>query len=399
MELIVSSKKKLLNKYGSNSFLIIEKSLNRLIDALKNDNIDALLIYIDDRESLRRYRLLPVDPENPEKIKKLLDAIHKRIEASYRTIVEYFLLIGGDDILPFYRVPNPVYSPNGDTDKEIYSDSPYASTDDEFLVPERAIGRIPDSGSNNPQFLLGQIENIINCHFHIQKSGGNFGYSAEAWTEASKDVYQAMSGNQQLTYSPPATASNLSNNLLNQKKLLYFNLHGNPKTASWYGQSKERSNLTVAFNANQLDVIDVEQAIVFCEACYGAYIFGKEVNASIPLKFMEQNAECFIGSTMIAYGSDVPPISAADVLAKYFFQYVKEGFPYGLAFLNAKQDYAKKMIRLGLFHVDEVDAKTLLEFVLYGDPSLSWTKQESELELIETKIVNGVTITYYKRLA
>jgi hypothetical protein len=397
MELIISSKKKLLDKYGSNNFLMIETALHKLIDALKNDGIDSLLIYIDDRDSLSRYRLQPVDPENPEKIKELLDNVQKGIEVSYRTTIEYFLLIGGDDIVPFYRIPNPVYGPNGDSDKEIYSDNPYASTDDEFLVPERAIGRIPDSNSNDPQFLLDQIENIINCHSHNQKSGGNFGYSAEVWQEASKDVYQAMGSNQQLTYSPPTIASNLSKKLLNQKKLLYFNLHGSPNTASWYGQPNGRSTLTVAFNANQLDVIDVEKAIVFCEACYGAHIFGKEVDASIPLKFLEQNAECFVGSTMIAYGSIVPPISAADVLAKYFFQYVKEGLPYGMAFLNAKQDYAKKMIRLGLFHVDEVDAKTLLEFVLFGDPSLSWAKKKSELELIETRIVNGVTIRYFRR--
>lgn len=398
MELIISSKKKLLYKYGSNNFLIIEKALHKLIGALKIDDIDSLLIYVDDGDSLRRYRLQPVDPENPEKIKELLDKVHKKIEASHRAPIEYFLLIGGDNIVPFYRVPNPVYGPNGDSDKEIYSDSPYASTDDDFLVPERAIGRIPDSNSNDPQFLLGQIENIINCHSHNQKSGGNFGYSAEVWKEASKDVYQAMGSNQQLTYSPPTIASNLSNNLLNQKKLLYFNLHGSPNTASWYGQSNGRSTLTVAFNVNQLDVIDVKKAIVFCEACYGAHIFGKGVNTSMPLKFMEQNAECFVGSTMIAYGSDVPPISAADVLAKYFFQYVKEGIPYGLAFLNAKQDYAKKMIRLGLFHVDEVDAKTLLEFVLYGDPSLSWAKKESETTVVETRTVNRVTVTYYRRV-
>ncbi|MFX0139375.1 MAG: C25 family cysteine peptidase [Candidatus Hodarchaeota archaeon] len=396
MELIISSKKKLIDKYGFDNFWIIDTTLHKLMSALKNDGLDSELVYIDDRYSLSPFRLQPVDPENPEKIKKLLDNIQERIESYYSTI-EYFLLIGGDDIVPFYRVPNPVYDPNGDPDKEIYSDSPYASTDDEFLVPERAIGRIPDSNSNDPQFLVSQIENIINSHTGNHKSGGNFGYSAEVWKEASKDVYQAMGRNQRLTYSPPTIARTLQKNLINQKKLLYFNLHGNDKTASWYGQPRGRSTLTVAFTANQLETIDVEQAIVFSEACYGAHILGKGLDTSIPLKFLEQKAECFVGSTMIAYGSLVPPISAADVLAKYFFQYVKDGLPYGIAFLNAKKDYAKKMIRLGLFHVDEVDAKTLLEFVLYGDPSLTWEKKESELEVVETRISNGVTITYYRR--
>ena len=123
MELIISSKKKLLNKYGSNNFLMIEKALHKLRDTLKNDDIDSLLIYIDDGDSLSRYRLQPVDPEKPEQIKELLDILHKTIEASYHTTIEYFLLIGGDDIVPFYRVSNPIYGPNGDPDKEIYSDN------------------------------------------------------------------------------------------------------------------------------------------------------------------------------------------------------------------------------------------------------------------------------------
>jgi len=396
MELLISSKRNLIAKYGYANFWKIDTTLNKLMEALKSDGLDAELIYVDDRYSLNSYRLQPVDSDNPGEIKQLLDEMQNRIER-YNSTIEYFLLIGGDDIVPFHRIPNPVYEPNGDTDREIYSDSPYASTDDEYLVPERALGRIPDSNSKDPQFLLDQIENIIDSHTQNQKSGGNFGYSAEVWKEASKDVYQAMGRNQRLTYSPPAVARKLRKNLLNQKKLLYFNLHGNENTASWYGQPRGRSTLTVAFNAKQLDTIDIEKVIVLSEACYGAHIFGKDFDTSIPLKFLEQKAECFVGSTMISYGSLVPPISAADVLAKYFFQYVKDGVPYGVAFLNAKKDYAKKMIRLGLFHVDEVDAKTLLEFVLYGDPSLTWEKKESELELVETRIINGRTIRYYRR--
>ena len=396
MELIISSKKNLRNKYGYQDFIDIDNSLKKLQNALTKDGLDSTLVYVDDFSSLRTFGLSPVNPKNPNEIKELIDVIQKKSNM-YGEAVDYFLIIGADDIIPFFRIPNPVYDPKSDFDKNILSDSPYASTDDEYIVPERALGRIPDSNSNDPEFLLGQIENIIDSHTKNQKYSGNFGYSAEVWKEASKDVYEAMGRNQRLTYAPPAVARKLRKTLLNQKKLLYFNLHGNNNTASWYGQQKGRSTLTEALNVNQLNTIDVKQAIVFSEACYGAHIFGKKPDTSIPLKFLEQNVNCFVGSTMIAYGSLAPPISAADVLAKYFFQYIKKGVPYGVALLNAKKDYAKKMIRLGLFHVDEVDAKTLLEFILYGDPSLTWEKKESETELIETRIIDGATFRYYRR--
>lgn len=384
MELIISSKKSLIAKYGYNNFRNVNYQLSQLQDAMKNDNLDSELIYVDDRRSLQPFSLRPVKPESPDDIKKLIDNLQKSLEDDGKTL-DFVLIIGGDDIIPFHRVTNPVYGPEGDPDREIYSDNPYASTDDEYLVPERALGRIPDSTSKNIRFLLNLIQNVIESHKKSNSYKGNFGYSAEVWKDASKDVYQAMGRNQRLIFSPPTVAGTLRNSLLNNKKLLYFNLHGAEKTASWYGQAKRSSNLTTAFNANQLDTTDVEQSVLFCEACYGAHIFGKEPEMSIPLKFLDQKADCFVGSTMIAYGALVPPISAADVLAKYFFQYVQEGLPYGVALLNAKNDYAKKMIRLGLFHVDEVDAKTLLEFVLYGDPSLTWENIENKAQFGKSK--------------
>ena len=397
MELIISSKKKLIDKYGYQNFMMIDFTLFRLQDVLRRDALDSAIVYIDDSTTLRPFGLLPVNSHKADEIKKLLDNIQTRSETN-GAIIDYFVIIGGDDIIPFYRIPNPIYDPDGDYDEVVYSDSPYASTDEEYLVPERALGRIPDGNTNNPMFLLNCLESIINCHNKKHNSSGDFGYSAEVWKKASQDVYQAMGDEtSRLNYSPPNVTHTLRKGLLNKKKLLYFNLHGSDETVSWYGQPTGQNYLIEAFNANYLNDIDVEQAIVFCEACYGAHIFGKDPNTSLPLKFLEKKVDCFVGSTMIAFGSLVPPISAADVLAKYFFQYVKDGLPYGIAFLNAKQDYAKKMIRLGLFHVDEVDAKTLLEFVLYGDPSLTFEEQKSEPQIIKTEIINGAIVTHYRR--
>jgi len=78
----------------------------------------------------------------------------------------------------------------------------------------------------------------------------------------------------------------------------------------------------------------------------------------------------FVGSTAIAYGPPHPPSREADLLGKYFFQYVEKCIPFGDALKNAKIDFAKKMVRTQGF-LDDDDKKTLLEFQLYGDPSLT----------------------------
>jgi hypothetical protein len=54
---------------------------------------------------------------------------------------------------------------------------------------------------------------------------------------------------------------------------------------------------------------------------------------------------------------------------KYFFEYLQQGHTLGASLRNAKLDFARKSLRRRGF-LDDDDAKTLLQFVLYGDPTL-----------------------------
>jgi hypothetical protein len=55
----------------------------------------------------------------------------------------------------------------------------------------------------------------------------------------------------------------------------------------------------------------------------------------------------------------------ADVLAKYFFDFVKRNYDVGTAFQMAKQRYVGTERPF-----NREDVKTMLEFLLYGDPSV-----------------------------
>ena len=81
-----------------------------------------------------------------------------------------------------------------------------------------------------------------------------------------------------------------------------------------------------------------------------------------------------VSSTCIAYGAVATPLVAADLLGNYFWQQMKSGRTAGEALMIAKIDMAREMIkRQG--YLDAEDQKTLLSFVLYGDPLATLNNQ------------------------
>jgi hypothetical protein len=106
---------------------------------------------------------------------------------------------------------------------------------------------------------------------------------------------------------------------------------------------------------------------VFSEACYGLHIYGRDVDQAISLKFLEKGSLAVVGSTCMAYGSIDAPLVAADLLGHAFWKFFQDGLPAGEALRQAKIHLAKVMNdRQG--YLDGEDQKTIISFVLYGDP-------------------------------
>lgn len=354
--LIISSKGQLIDKYGEDSFNQIEQKINDYMQALNNVGFEGHLIYVDDEISLSRYELDPVDAKDAARIKELIDELDKKLVPST------FLILGGHSIIPFHIIDNPC---GNDGDPQVYSDNPYASRDEDILIPERALGRLPDDSSNNAAFLISLLETNTSRIKRANKS--SFGLSAKVWKEASEHVYDTIKYGQTLKLSPPVLNNNLKIDWINDKGYFYFNLHGSEETQNWYGQ--EGSRYPVAFSPENLANANVENAVICTEACYGANIIDKSVDEAISLKFLEKKAACFVGSTKIAYGPSSPPSTDADLMVLKFYKRIKEGLTFGEAFLRAKHDFADETIRMN-GHLDEVGKKTLLEFVMFADPSL-----------------------------
>jgi tetratricopeptide (TPR) repeat protein len=400
LELIVTSKFRLAEKYGPEGFMGIEERLSELERATKD--LEVKRVYVDERSTLDG--LEPVDPTDPWAIRALIDEIDKRLQAEGRE-AKFLLLVGGDDIIPFCRLPNP----SDDGELEVWTDNPYASRDNNFLLPQRAVGRIPDGkkadillslldvaieGHREKGRLTGMVTGLIRG---LRRGPSSLGLSAEIWHEASRAVFEAIGNSKGLEISPPFTDQEFLERHTQVPPLAYFNLHGVKEASYWYGHSSsgEEVNFPIALTPLNLAWAEVSGAVVYSEACYGAHLREGSADSSIPLAFLAKGAKAMIGSTGMAYGSLTPPLSSADLLGRNLWLGLKRGFAIGEALLRAKLGLVEEMAERQGF-LDGEDQKTILSFVLYGDPSLkvpvvaSRSKQPSGAEISCPSVVCGI---------
>ena len=394
---VMSSKQQLEKNYGPNTTGVINDLLVNLVGLIQNlPEWDAMLFYPDDPEQLASLGIKPVMSTDPWQVKLSLadldHALSRRGE-----MIGTLLIVGGPEIIPFHHLPNPTY----DNDLDVPSDNPYACIDENYFIAQWPVGRLPGETGPDAGLLLEQIRGLtyqyqkrvkfsksvmtnvaswINWVLHLFNNLGSnlnshkphLGYSAEIWKRASAEVYKTVGDAKDLQLSPPlhATTFDLQDN--QKLRLAYFNLHGVKDGPHWYGQKDFSStsngpDYPIALSPGMFDEHHPAPKIILSEACYGANIFEKRYDEALSLKCLDSGAKTFVGSTCIAYGSVTPPLIAADYLANMFWQKILEGLPAGYALMQAKLSLAEEMIKSQGF-LDGEDQKTLLSFVLYGDP-------------------------------
>ena len=436
MNLIITNRARLLARYGETGLASIAASAEQLRQAwLADDHTQRpYFAYVDDAASLIPLGLQPIvasgatpDQSEATAICNLLTALEARGQQ-----VEHLLILGGPNVIPFFSLDNPVL----DVDHEVLSDNPYSARGNDNLVPDRAVGRMPDAEPPDATPLLRALQTAVavrtmqlppapkqpdpapaataaarpgclhpfagnnadkglptgsammppstpNPSLNVIAPAHNergFGYAAEIWQNSSRLIYQTVTriaGGEDLRICPPITAEEFQPQWL-QNRFLYFNLHGVVDNSPWFGQSLPLIASTpfsypVALRPEQLraseSIISLFAPFVFSEACYGAYITGKATNAAMCLSFLASGAAVFVGATVTSYGRPDPPLSEADLLSVLFFEHLYNGLTVGRALVEARRDYARTMLQQH-GSLDDDDEKTLLEFVVYGDPTL-----------------------------
>lgn len=381
----------LSNQYGNDACEQIRSALERVVLSIKDHkkNWGAALLFADDPQSTAQFGLKPTRPTDAWGIKRLLvdlDAVLRQ----RGEMIGALLIVGGPQIVPFHHLPNPV----DDLDADIPSDNPYGTRDENYFIGEWPVGRLPGDASSNPKFLLAAIEEIISINIGPSEkvswlkkwlhrfyewisrsrypSTQAFGFTAAIWKNAARSVLQPVGGYGTLLVSPPATFKEFNTRLKQRCGWGYFNLHGIPDSAEWYGHNDPTDpssgpDYPVAIRSRDLRNNSQVFQMVFSEACYGAHLCKKTVEESIALSFLASGVRAFVGSTTTSYGSVTTPLVAADYLGQSFWKLLKQGVTVGEALRRAKISLIHEMHeRQG--YLDGEDQKTLISFVLYGDP-------------------------------
>jgi hypothetical protein len=390
---ILTTNAGLTEQYGTQSARVIMNEINALSESLKSRKGWNNLVFIpDDLTICGKYGITPVDAIDPWKIKLALADLDTALAKS-GSMIGCVLIVGGDKVVPFHNLPNPT----DDSDSVVPSDNPYGSLDKNYYVADWPVGRLPGDSSNDSGLLLSQLRNATQYHSEEKESTSwlnqivrillfwnqtyarnftNLGYTASIWQRSSLSAFRPLGEGRNLFLSPNGKTNGFNPGKVATAPFAYFNLHGVEDGSNWYGQ-KDTSDTSggedypIALTPEQLLKNPSCPRIVFSEACYGGHILDKNETDSIALTFLGQGVLAMIGSSTVAYGSVNTPLIGADLMANLVMKYLNEGQAIGVALCKAKVDFVREMnLRQG--YLDGEDQKTLISFILYGDPLVAY---------------------------
>lgn len=369
-KVIIANRSAMIAKYASGGIAGINAALAQLVTSDVARGLTTVVVHIDDAAEMGAFGGAPViAPTHESGAKAAVDAIYARLKP------DYIVLLDGPDVVPHIHLS--AIPGLADTDVNIPSDLPYACSGavgldpGSYLAVDRVVGRIPAAeGETDPGVLTGLILAAAASQPQPPSAYSNyFGLSADVWRVSTQlSLAAVFSSHAALDVAPPAGHPAIDASL---PRLAHFiNCHGGPANPDFYGQ--HGSSFPVALESRHVTAhASGSGTVVAAECCYGAQLYDYRLNGidqPIAMAYLRNSAIAFLGSTNIAYG---PAASSgqADLLCQYFMTKVLAGASTGRALLQARQQFILSQV---MAHPQNL--KTLAQFLLLGDPSLTAIK-------------------------
>ncbi len=349
---------------------VILTNLNKLASQLgtTQDSINNLLSeYIDFcKQRGISYSLLNLDNQNSITVDKVISTLKAR---SLSEKIKYVFILGNEEIIPVIEYHNE----SGDQDEKVPSDLPYSIL--ENTSPWNGINYSFDKMLRTGRLVSysGESFEKFSAYFkkvmHYQNSFPGikpYSLSAKVWKNETDFEYKKIKESylKDCDSSPEITVSTVENFIPNDTNLLMFNLHGSNQTKFWYGQDGQE--FPEAFSPQNINAL-TGPFVIGVEACYGAnYSGGFTEDNSILVKAMQSGCISLLGSSRIAYGSSEPEGNNADFMIGEYLKQIKNGVSAGDAHIAGIQ-----RVVCDSKNFSDVEIKTIAEFNLFGDPSIS----------------------------
>jgi hypothetical protein len=307
------------------------------------------------------------------------------------------LIIGNDDVVPFFRVDNNKASTEkADLDpwelpaEWLPSDDPYVDLDgDPYGAPDLPIARIPSS--EDAELLLTQLGTVTPPDGHAYSMLNQERRSQAGAVIATLDQHLAV----QVAYAPPTGPEAFSAASANAR-YVYVLLHGiGVLTDSWVANLENWApadpsdpfdgEWTVKAN-HEFDAINIasdpgSHGVVQVGACYGAWTLDtveepshKTATNNLALHYLKSGTRAFIADTHLSYSAVMTPGGIPVARTGFevtFWRSIGEGLAPIDAFFAAKQATAAAIDQLvAIDHPNQAadTLKTLHEMVYFGRP-------------------------------
>jgi hypothetical protein len=379
IKLIVTHRGNLEKKYGAAGVKRIDKAVASVIAADKKRKFVTHYLHLDDSAEMKKYGVTAITGKaTAEKCKRTIDQLFAALSP------DYLALLGADDVIPHFLVPNPSFSESdGDDDESAPTDNPYACSRAfaknkraSYLIPDRVIGRIPDlPGSSDPAWLLDYLKVAASWQPGVKADyADDLMICCDEWKSSGEEcVSYVLRDPARLMISPPVGFSSAQLKKRHQARFHLIKCHGARIDSAFYGQ--QGNSYPPSLTSESLLERTSRNTVVGAMCCYGAALFDPDDPAAvspgtapIPSVYLRQGAYGFVGSSTIAWvGSEV--MMCADWIISAYLRGVMRGASLGRSLLEAKQDFLDWTKKQG-FVPGRAEEKTLLQFMLLGDPSI-----------------------------
>ncbi len=427
--LIVTNRKLLYEKYDDNEVNSLLAKIYE-ISEFGNNEFPGVVYYVERYSDLAENWEQDVDyTQSINEINKVANDIDKQIEIWYnhqkKTLLPlpvgvapgYLAIIGGDEIIPFYRVNNSDYCSDSGTDyNDVYknnyflTDNTYADTDNSFSDAEKgelemAVGRIIGHSAKTMQkFLENASKGPELLETALVTSFGPLNnMNVDEVIDALEDQGANILGKSKpdLIGNDNWTANELYTELQKDFQVFNYMAHANPNTLTLVTGPQGGELNTWDLKKDELMNFESNNPFVSLMACNSGVIMERsnqninEEDGCFPYKMAQLGVSGFLAPTSIAYYA---PFSFSSQYGEELINLFYKGMwgsgnvsnKLGLSLINAKKRYD-----IGLTLGRKTDKKTLLEFAYYGLP---WTTIESKKELksaeLQELVVSIDTLNY-----
>ena len=378
----------------------VEKAINAFIRGKAEASVGYRLVDAGNYKFLQNSKQVAMKGgESIDKYLEIIKDVYDYEEKRCGKKMQYLFILGSNDIIPMLTIPH--YKKEGFNDKDIDTDIIYGFPYSEDMVAKvknqeifgctqlYRVGRLPIGEDTTMSDFTGYLERAVNnskgipmseayaqCDPHwkmvteqVAKTGG-----LKSWIRNLDGKYKSEYYFNRIMLTPYVSKDNVSEVFNHNASFYYYNLHGSSSRSSsgYVGEYPPHQRKYETGITPQLMAGCKSPNVLVTESCYGARHIGMKHNESMVLSAIYGNTLVFLGSSRIAWGridsgqSDGNiQTSLADTMAMAFLLRMLQGDTAGYCLLLSRGSVYKHN-RSGAER-----AATIVEFNLFGDPTLS----------------------------